>query len=786
MKLSKNFLIFSAANVLKVLADPYVGFPFDEQLPDIARIGENYKFIINSQTFKSNDESSTIRYDAFNLPEWLSFDSSSLTLSGLPNDDQSTGQIDFILQGSDDNSSLNQSCSLYLSNQPSPQLNANDTVSEQLASIGYTNGYNGIILTPQESFKITFDKNTFQLPSSSNNEIAAYYGKSSNRTSLPSWCFFDESSLTFSGVAPTINSVDAPSLEFDLTLIATDYEGYAAVYSDFSIVVGGHSLYIKNSTYYETSVMTNPGDSIEIDLPIDEIYLDGNLIETDQIGSVENYNGPSWVSIVDNARVTGTIPSDQTSNVVVNVTLFDIYGDSIFMNFDINVLHDIFTVDSISNITVDDGSFFKFTLPDSYFQNITATDLSVTFDADWLTFYHSNNTFVGQVPDDFDFVSVKLDASMNNMKQSMQFFIVGNPSTFSSSSFYSSSTRSSSRYSSSITNSASFASSRYSSMVSLTTSSSTSISTSTTSSTSVPTSSDTLEVPGSNNRASKPDSKKKIAIGLGVAIPLIVIIVASIFIFFCCCAKRRKNSNEDDEKGHGNDAPNPPFMKNFNTSNTTLAMDTTSARILAEKNLINLEKEANDQSSYSTAQSTLTDKSNRNLYEATNQQMSTDHLLDVANNSNTSNGIFSSWRKSANGNLNTRDSLNSLATVATSDLLTVNVVNNDKIRKSQMMLPSLSKLRNLSNSTDSMFNSETNRTNSKDFNFNLAPLDEDEQSNNVSRDSSYNSFSSEAQLMGFENRGSYSTNIHREEKSYQAELYNANNYDNDTDSYEKL
>lgn len=792
MKLAFNFLVFTTFNVVRVLADPYVGFPFDEQLPDIARIGENYNFIINSQTFKSNDESSKIKYEAFDLPEWLSFDSTSLSLSGLPGDDQNSGKIDFILQGSDNQSSSNQSCSIYLSNQPSPQLNNDNTVMQQLESIGYTNGYNGIILTPQEPFKITFDKNTFEIPSSSNNEIIAYYGKSANRTSLPSWCFFDESSLTFSGVAPAINSVDAPSMEFDLTLIATDYQGFSAIYSDFSIVVGGHSLYIKNSTYYEASIMTNVGDSFQIDLPIDEIYLDDDLIQSNQIESVQNYNGPSWVEIVDNSKIIGTVPSDQTSNTVVNVTLFDIYGDSIFMNFDINVLHNVFAIDSISNITANDGSFFKFTLPDSYFLNETATELSVSFDADWLTFYHSNNTFIGQVPQNFDYVLVELDATINNMKQSMKFFIVGKPLTSSSLSFYSSSSSSSSRsssmYSSKITSSASFVSSNYSSMISLTKSFTTSdqSSTSTTSLSTIPTSSDTLVSPNNNNKGTNSDTKKKIAIALGVAIPLIAIIVAGIFIFFCCCAKRRKNSNDDDEKP--DDPPtNSMFMNQPNTSNSTLTMDTTSARFLAEKNLNNLEKDDDLQSSYySNAQSTLTDESNQNLYTSANQQMSTDHLLGKHNQSNTDSGIFNSWRKSSNGNLMTRDSLNSLATVATSDLLTVNVVSNDKIRKSQMMLPSLSKLRNINNSTDSLFDTETNRTNSKDFNFNLPPLDENEQENTFSRDSSYNSLNSEAQLIGFENCGSCSKNIQREEKSYHAEIYNANNYDNESDSSERL
>jgi axial budding pattern protein 2 len=787
MNVNKKMLIHLTLlltfNIINVIAYPYIGFPFNEQLPDIARIGENYKFIINSQTFKS-DDSSQIQYKAFQLPEWLNFDSSSLEFSGIPTNNVNAGTFSFILQGTDNQGSLNQTCSILLSNQPSPQLNPDNAITQQLQSIGYTNGYGGIILKPQDSFKISFNKNTFEIPSSSSNKNLLYYGKSANRTSLPNWCFFDESSLTFSGIAPFINSLDAPSLQFDLTLIATDYEGFSAVNSDFRIVVGGHSLYIQNSTNYENSIMTSPGESFEINLPINEIYLDNNVIQSEQIKEVVNYNGPSWVTILNNSKLSGTVPSDQTSNVVVNVTLFDIYGDSVFMNFDINVLHNIFNVDSISNITANDGTFFQYQIPDSYFQNETATDLTVTFQDDWLTFYHSNNTFVGQVPDDFDYVSIKLDASMNNMKQSMNFFIVGKPLTISSSSYSRTISMSSSSL---ITNSASFTNSQ-SDLIITSTISSSSI---TSSLSSVPTITDSPSPISTNNKSSNSDSQKKLAIGLGVAIPLIVIIAVAIFIFFFCCGKRRKNNSKDNEKGELSNGPNddaPYLMNKSNTSNTTLGMDTTSARILAEKNLSNLEKGYSDDSSYySMSQQTLTSESNNNLYQAANQQMSTDQLLNhEQNKSIVTGGIFNSWRKSSNGNLKTRDSLNSLATVATSDLLTVSVVNDDKIRKSQMILPSLSKLRNMRNSSDSLlFSSQSNKTNSKEFNNNLQPLRENEL-NDIPREESYESISSEAQLVGFENTGSYSKNIQREQTSYHAELYNINDDENDTDSFDRL
>lgn len=783
-------------NISVSLAYPYEGFPFSEQLPDIARVGEDYEFVMNSQTFKSdNDE--TIQYEAYNLPSWLTFDTSSLQFSGSPTDDDDTGKLNFILQGTDSQGSLNQSCSIYLSDQPSPQLNSDDLIISQLEDMGTTNGYNGIVLDPETSFTLKFDSDTFELPSSSENSIVAYYGKSSNRTSLPSWCFFDSDSLTFSGTTPAVNSENAPSLEFELTLIATDYSGYSAVYSDFQIIVGGHTLYLNTSDGYNNTVTTNAGDDFSIDLPLDDVYLDGNVINSDDIGNIEVYGGPSWVEIDDNSKLSGTVPDDQTSNIVVNVTLYDTYGDSVFMDFYINVVHEIFSVDSLSNVTVNDGTFLQYTLPSSYFTNESATDIDVTFDETWLTFYHSNNTFTGNVPRDFKNALIEIDASINSLSETKSFYMIGKPK--SSSSRRSSSTRSSSMRSSSSARSSSISrSSTKSHLPSATISISSTISSSSGSSSIVAaTSSSSPTIVSDNSNA---NNKKKLAIGLGVAIPLFFILFALIIIFFCCCGKRRKNKNDDNEKNNDNSTNGggagaaPYMMKQQSSSNTTV----TSARMLAEKNLTNLEKgtSSSDQSSYySVAQSTLTG-SDHNLYQAAKHQYSTDALLGAGGitgtsgsgsgsnrNSNTNSGIFNSWRKSSVGNnLQARDSLSSLATVGTNEFLTVNMINENKLRKSQMIFPKMSKLRNINRTSDSMFDSSGGSNPNNETSSSSSLREEDDNNIINSRDGSSNTISSEAQLVGFENSGSASRKIQREKKSFRAELYNINDDEFDSSS----
>lgn len=781
-----NFLVLNLLITL-VNAYPYVGFPFNEQLPDIARLGEDYKFSLNSQTFKSNDNSQ-ITYEAFNLPTWLSFDSNSIKLFGLPNNENVSndqlGKIDFILQGTDNQGSLNQTCSIYLSDQPSPQLNPNDLILKQLDSISETNGYNGIIFNPEESFSIKINKDTFQIPSSSNNKIVEYYGKSANRTSLPSWCFFDSNTLTFSGITPPVNSVNAPSLQFDLTLIATDYSGYAAIYTDFNIIVGGHNLYINSSSNYNNSIQANPGDDFSFDLPLKDIYLDGNVIEIDQISNVIIYDSPSWIQINDNSKISGTVPKDQLSNIVANVTLFDIYGDSVFMNFDIDVLHQIFTIDSISNITVTNGEFFEYSIPDSYFSNVTETDLDVSFDDDWLTFYHSNNTFTGIVPKNFDNSKIELNANMNSMKQSLSFYLIGKSKN-------SSSISSSRTTSSSISRSSSSASSTYKSsssvgIVKTTNSVSSTISLPTNSS------SNTSAIIVHNKNS---NTQKNLAIGLGVAIPVAFIIMAVILYYCCCIAKRKKNNDDNDDNNDkdGNNGYIDPekgnvkstYMSHTNSSNATLTKMATQG--INEKNLKELDKDNNSLTSsassyFSITQSTLTDKSNNELYEIANFQNSRDQLL------NSGSEILNSWRKSSNGNLQTRDSLNSLATVSTNDFLTVNMINENKQRQSQVVLSRPSNLKKLSISSDSNLNDDNNNNNLRDSKNSLTPLREEvsndhgKMDEDIPRDQSYQTISSEAQLVGFTNRQSISKSFKREEKSCRGEIYDLIGSDFDSSS----
>ncbi|GMF03368.1 unnamed protein product [Ambrosiozyma monospora] len=113
-------------------ATPTVGWPFDEQLPDVARVGESYSFTISSETYQDSD--SDVQYSTSNLPSWLKFDSSSLTFSGTPETSDVTDSQDFQLIGKDSSGNiLNETYSIVVSSNPGPYVK--DPVSSQLSSL---------------------------------------------------------------------------------------------------------------------------------------------------------------------------------------------------------------------------------------------------------------------------------------------------------------------------------------------------------------------------------------------------------------------------------------------------------------------------------------------------------------------------------------------------------------------------------------------------------------------------------------------------------------------------
>ena len=418
--------------ITSVHGKPYEAYPIDKQLPPVARVNEQFTFQISNDTYRSTGDSGTqITYNAYDLPNWLTFDSNTRTFSGIPPstflDDTNEGirYFDIVLGGTDelDKQSLNSSCRLVVSNKPSIQLAENFNLLALLKNFGNTNGEDALILSPNEHFNISFDKGTFE----NNGTIVAYYGRSKKYNApLPPWIGFDEGILEFVGTAPIVNSAIAPQTIYSFVLIATDIAGYSGIEVPFQIAVGAHKL----TTSIQNTIIINvtSSGSFSYELPLNYVYFDNHQITSKNLGGIDLVNAPSWVSLRNDSLV-GNLPGD-AGNGTFSVVVHDNYGDAIYWTFEVTKTRDLFSVAFLPDLYATRGTWFQYSFLPSQFTDYAGTEVSVAFpkaqqDSNWLKFSSSNLTLSGNVPADFDALSLDLVATRGDFTQELQFEIFG-------------------------------------------------------------------------------------------------------------------------------------------------------------------------------------------------------------------------------------------------------------------------------------------------------------------------------------------------------------------------
>lgn len=497
-----------------VQASVYEGFPFNEQLPNVARVNEEYIFTMANSTYRSTD--GEVTYLAENLPSWLSFDSGSRTFYGTPTS-QDVETFEFTLTGYDSDNSLSNNFSMIVSNSSGLHLTSADVMFTEIARYGNTNGNDGLIVKPGERFNVSFNSDAFETYPSASRPIIAYYGRSQDRTSLPNWIDFDPDTLSFYGTAPSVTSEIAPSQGYSFSFIASDYYGFTGAAGDFRILVGAHEL----STSLNETIKVNGtlGEEINETIPIfSDVYLDDVIISQANISSVDSDNLPDYLTLnQDNYTLEGKFPNSSTFDnftIIVN----DVYGNTVSLPYLFDAIDSVFTVSELKDVNATKEEYFQYQLLDSYFTNVNDTDVKVDFNSNWLNYDSLNRTFTGDTPSDFDSLKVSVTASSNFDTETKLFNIIGIKKPITSSSSSSSSSSASS------------------------TSSSRSSSTGSASSSSAAAEKGTSKNSGVNHKA--------LAIGLGVGIPVFILAIAGI-LFCCCFYRKRKSSNNEEDVEEG-------------------------------------------------------------------------------------------------------------------------------------------------------------------------------------------------------------------------------------------
>lgn len=492
-------------------ANPTNSYPLALQYPPVIQQGEPYTYTLPSDTFTS---SSTLRYSTENLPDWLSFDTSSRTFSGTA-PDGTDGKFWFQLVGTDDTGSTSVNSSLVVTNGTLPTISSSFSLSNLLASAGSVSSSNSLVLPPDQSFYIAFEASAFN-----GSDIVQYIAMTTAHTPLPIWINYDSSSLSFSGTTPTINS-DAASLSYPLSIFAIQIAGFSSASLDFTIKVGAHQFTTDVTSENVTAI---PGETLYWNVPLDKMELDNTTVSASNISNITVVPDMSWLEVnTSTLTLQGTVPDAfESDNVTVTVT--NVYSDSVQIQLNLQVnsttpTNDtIFSGQTLPSVNATSNEFFTYQLPSSALSSSSSTrrlvkrednaysNISVSYDpaAPWLTFTKSNLTFTGQVPKSFSGTTVSLVNEGNeDDKLTLTIRAVNSASTTSA----------------------------------------TSTPSSTTSSTP---SSTTSSTPSSTAAASKSgmSHNKIVAIVCGTVIPVVAILL---FALIFCCIKKRKGKQETKE-----------------------------------------------------------------------------------------------------------------------------------------------------------------------------------------------------------------------------------------------
>ncbi|KAI1123966.1 hypothetical protein F5Y10DRAFT_41081 [Nemania abortiva] len=410
------FLLLGAST--PVAGTPISYFPLNSQLPPVARVSEPFSFTFSPLTFSSDTDMTYTLGDG--SPAWLSLDSASRKLSGVPDDamippgDTLVGVV-ITLVASDETGSTAANATLVVSRGPAPVVRI--PLEDQIEKFGPYSAPSSVLLHPSTEFSFEFDPDTFGLGTagSRNGQAKAqyikregkgdaavdgpglsYYAVSGDNAPLPSWIEFDTGKLAFSGKTPTSESLVEPPQKFGFRLVASDVVGFSSVAVDFSIVVGHHELTVDEPV---VELNATSGKSLDYtDLP-KILKLDQQPLRAENISSITADKLPAWLSFDEKSwEVSGTPEEKEARPTNVTIVVVDKFSDTLNVTLAINFHTKIFVSD-LPSLNMSAGDDFSFDLKKFL---VAPTETQVTAEiqgADsWIRFDDASLVLSGTAP----------------------------------------------------------------------------------------------------------------------------------------------------------------------------------------------------------------------------------------------------------------------------------------------------------------------------------------------------------------------------------------------------
>jgi hypothetical protein len=365
-----------------VIAAPDVAFPFNSQVPPVARVGQPYLFTFSPTTFRPNGEA--FQYALTGAPAWLNLDSASRTISGIP---QSTdvGSPTFIISAFDGTGKGSMQATLVVVTYEPPQIGVG--ISDALGKAGKLCGPSRITFPPRTPFTLDFPSNMF----TETGRQLLHYSTLSDHTPLPGWLTFDPRSLTFAGITPTLS---ASPQQFEILIIASDVAGFAGAWVSFTVVVSDHQFYFDQ---VNRSMTIGPGSAVNINDLRTHLLLDGVPVSDGDLAAATAYT-PPWITFSQGSLGLAGIPPSGMEIQDINLGAQDRFGDIANMTVHLRVISGLF-VSEIGTLNATVGKEFNYTIDKSAF---TRSDVQISVDlgsaSSWLHYDSSLMTLSGKVP----------------------------------------------------------------------------------------------------------------------------------------------------------------------------------------------------------------------------------------------------------------------------------------------------------------------------------------------------------------------------------------------------
>ena len=407
-------IIFLISLIYPVSCIPKIAFPISSQFPPVGRVSQPFSFTFSEATFTSDIP--PIYYEIRDGPSWLRLNGENRTLYGSPMQADS-GLVPLNLVARDNTGELVHRINLAISTDSSPRLER--SVGEQLAGFGKLSPDGGLLLSQGQRFNFSFSPETF----SDRERIKGYSAVSLNNTPLPAWLSFDPVTLSFSGIALTLDSQPSPSEIFGVKLLAEDVLGFEGASAQFFLVVT-HKL---NTAQRDFKFNATSGMGFIYAIPLENILLDDVPIPWTLIRNITAYT-PDWIKFDHERLILVGKPLPSSKGQIVTILVEDIFANQVGISITIDVVSsaEIF-MKYFEDLNLTRGEQFEYQVNSTFFSQ--PVNLSATFlpDVGWISFDQLTRILRGQVPMNTEDFAVKVNITAENamgISQSQSFTIL--------------------------------------------------------------------------------------------------------------------------------------------------------------------------------------------------------------------------------------------------------------------------------------------------------------------------------------------------------------------------